>query len=296
MICHDHLRKATANGIRAFAAVTTQLVEEARQRHDCYPIATAALGRTMTGALLLAANLKTEESITIRVDGKGPLGAIIADARADGTVRGYVKNPHTDLPLRAGKLDVGGAVGVGELYITRFTGLKEPFTGSTPLVSGEVAEDITHYLYHSEQTPSTLSLGVLIKPDLSVASAGGLMIQALPGADDQALASIEANLAAMPLLSQFIAEGQDAETILQFVFAGLPATIYSSQNLAFQCSCSRDRVINALLSLGYAELSEVANDGKAELTCHFCNQKYHFTLQDLENLLETLKNESGPPV
>lgn len=291
MICHDHLRKATANGVRAFAAVTTQLVEEARLRHDCLPTATAALGRTMTGALILAANLKTDESITIRVDGKGPLGTIIADARADGTVRGYVKNPHTDLPLREGKLDVGKAVGTGELYITRFTGLREPFTGSTPLVSGEIAEDITHYLYHSEQTPSTLSLGVLIKPDLSVASAGGLMIQALPGADDQALASIEANLAVMPPLSQFIAEGQDAETILQFVFAGLPTTIYSSQNLAFQCSCSRDKVISALLSLGHVELAEIAKDGKAELTCHFCNQKYHFTYPDLADLLVSLQNK-----
>ncbi len=201
MILHDHLRRATASGVRAFAAITTGLTEEARRRHDCYPIAAAALGRTMTGALLLAANLKTKESLTIRIDGKGPLGTVIADAKADGTVRGYVKNPHVYLPLNAGKLDVGRAVGEGELYVTRFTGLKHPFTGSAPLITGEIAEDLTHYLYTSEQTPSTLSLGVLINPDLTVAAAGGFIIQALPGADDQVLAHIEANLSVMPSLS-----------------------------------------------------------------------------------------------
>ena len=290
MMVHDHLQRATANGVRAIAAITTQLTEEARRRHDCYPVATAALGRCMTGALLLAANLKTEETLTVRIDGKGPLGSILADARPDGMVRGYVKHPHVDIPLKNGKMDVGSAVGEGEIYVTRFTGLKEPFTGSTSLVSGEIAEDLTHYLYTSEQTPSTISLGVLINPDLSVAASGGLFIQALPGANDEDLLAIEANLAVMPPLSHFIAEGQPAEAILRFIFAGLSVTLYESQKVAFSCTCSRDRVIQALISLGYEELINIAQDGQAELSCHFCNEKYHFQKNELETLALDLRS------
>lgn len=284
MILRDHLQRATSNGVRAFAAITTQLTDEARRRHDCYPVAAAALGRCMTGALLLAANLKTEETMTIRIEGDGPIGSIVADAKADGTVRGYVEHPHIDLPLKDGKLDVGSAVGKGEIYVTRFTGLKEPFTGSTSLISGEIAEDLTHYLYTSEQIPSTISLGVLVNPDLTVAASGGLFIQALPGANDEDLLAIEANLAVMPPLSQFIAEGQPAEAILRFVFAGLPITLHESQEVTFRCTCSRERVTHTLISLGFEELKEIAQDGQAELSCHFCNEKYYFAKDELVTL------------
>ena len=289
MIINDHLQRATAAGIRAFAAITTKLTEEARRRHDCYPVVTAALGRCMTGAILMAANLKNDEALTIRIDGNGPLGTIIADARPDGTVRGYVKNASVDLPLQNGKLAVGQAVGEGEIYVTRFTGLKEPFTGSTALVSGEIAEDLTHYLYTSEQTPSTISLGVLINPDLTVAAAGGLFIQALPGSNDDDLAVIEANLAVMPPLSQFIAEGQTAEAVLRFVFAGLPVTVHDPQPLEFRCTCSKERVLNALISLGYDEVAAIAQDGQAELICHFCNEKYYITEEELNGLAASLQ-------
>lgn len=289
----DHLLRATANGVRAFVAVTTNLTEEARQRHDCYPIAAAALGRTMTGAMLLAANLKTDESISIRIDGDGPLGAVVADAWADGRVRGYVEEPHTDLPLHNGKLDVGQAVGAGHIYVTRFTGLKQPFTGSAELVSGEIAEDMTNYLYVSEQTPSTISLGVLVNPDLSVAAAGGLMVQALPGADDAALEQIESNLAALGPISQLIQQGMDGQAILQKIFAGMEVelNLYEPLELTFRCQCSRERVTTALISLGVEELTDILKDEQAELCCHFCAEKYQFNKEELEELIESIKQQ-----
>lgn len=289
----DHLLRATANGVRAFVAVTTNLTEEARRRHDCYPIAAAALGRTMTGAMLLAANLKTDESISIRIDGDGPLGAVVADAWADGRVRGYVEEPHTDLPLHNGKLDVGQAVGAGHIYVTRFTGLKQPFTGSAELVSGEIAEDMTNYLYVSEQTPSTISLGVLVNPDLSVAAAGGLMVQALPGADDAALEQIENNLAALGPISQLIQQGMNGQAILQKIFAGMEVelNLYEPLELAFRCQCSRERVTTALISLGVQELTDILKDEQAELCCHFCAEKYQFNKEELEELIESIKQQ-----
>lgn len=290
---HDHLLKATVPGVRAFAAVTTALVEEARRRHDCYPVAAAALGRTMTAALLLAANLKTDEYVTVRIAGDGPLGGVIADAHAAGTVRGYVNNPHVDLPLAGCKLDVGGAVGQGHIHVTRFTGLKQPFTGSVPLVSGEIAEDVANYLLVSEQTPSTVSLGVLVDTDCSVAAAGGLIVQAMPGADDEVLAKVEANLASMPTVSQLVHQGSDAAAILARAFAGLEITMFEPAKLAFNCQCSTERVENMLVSLGRQELSEMAAEGQAEVRCHFCGEKYHITGKRLKELMMLVGEKPG---
>ena len=286
---HDHLIRATAPGIRAFAAVTTTLVEEARRRHECFPVATAALGRTMTGALLMAANLKTAESLTVRISGDGPLGEIVADAAPDGSVRGYVRNPFVDLPLHNGKLDVGQAVGGGHIHITRFVGLKQPFTGSTALVSGEIAEDITHYLTVSEQTPSSVALGVLIAPDTTTLAAGGFFIQALPDAEEDALIKIEANLRQIPSVSHMIHSGQDAKGILETVFSGLPTTFYDVLDLRFNCQCSRERVQNMLISLGADELKAMTAEGQAEICCHFCNEKYQFNATELATILELLE-------
>lgn len=308
----DHLAKGTAAGVRAFAAVTTELVEEARRRHDCYPVAAAALGRTMTAALLLAANLKNDEAITIKVDGDGPLGKVVADASPRGYVRGYVANPYADLPLNNGKLAVGAAVGKGLINVTRFTyetsrftettqkevdgkllpfntgrftGLKQPFTGTVPLVSGEIAEDVANYLLVSEQTPSTVSLGVLVDTDFTVMAAGGLIVQAMPGADDEVLARVEANLAALPTVSQLVHQGADAASILAGVFTGLEYTTFAPMPLAFQCQCSTERVENMLVSLGRQELSEMAAEGRAEVRCHFCGEKYQIAGKRLKELL-----------
>jgi molecular chaperone Hsp33 len=287
----DHLIRATAQGIRAFAAVTTDLAEEARVRHNCYPVTAAALGRVMTGALLMAANLKTEESLTVRFSGDGPAGDIVADAYADGTVRGYVKNPRIDLPLRNSKLDVGGAVGKGQVYVTRFTGLKQPFTGSSELVSGEIAEDLTRYLAISEQTPSSLALGVLVEPDMKVSAAGGFLVQALPNVEDELLDTLEQNLAKLPPVSQLVHDGYDAKKIIQAVFAGLHINLYDEVPLKFNCQCSRERVKNMLISLGKQELSSLAEEGQAEIVCHFCAEKYQFNKAALEALIKTLDNK-----
>ena len=291
----DHIIKATTTGgVRAFAIVTTNLVEEARKRHDCYPIAAAGLGRTMTAALLLAANLKTNESITIRIAGDGPLGEIIADAHASGVVRGFVKNPHVDLPLRGTKLDVGTAVGNGQIYVTRFTGLKQPFTGSSELVSGEIAEDVANYLLVSEQTPSSIALGVLVQPALTVGAAGGFMIQALPNADDEVLSKIETNIAALPPVSQLISEGKDAAGIINMIFAELPVTLYEETPVEFKCPCSHERIQDVLISLGIDEIDDIIiTDGQAEICCHFCGEKYQFDKKDLEEVILLITEKSN---
>jgi molecular chaperone Hsp33 len=289
----DHITRATiVGGVRAFAAVTTTLVEEARKRHDCYPVAAAALGRAMTGALLLAANLKTDESITIRISGDGPLGEVVTDAHTNGEVRGYVKNPHVHLPLRDGKLDVGAAVGNGQLFVTRFTGLKQPFTGSAELVSGEIAEDITNYLYVSEQTPSTVALGVLVQPDMTVTAAGGFIVQALPNADDEVLSIIEKNISLLPPISQLISEGLDAAGIINRIFADLSVTIYEEAPLEFRCTCSYEKVQKVLISLGVEEINDIlVEDGQAEVCCPFCSAKYQFNKSNLEEIIDIIKRQ-----
>lgn len=281
----DQLIKATAaNGeVRAFAAVTTDVVAEAMRRHDCYPVAAAALGRTMTGALLLAANLKNKESVTIKFKGDGPLGTVTADATADGSVRGYVDHPHVNLPLNAlGKIDVGGGIGAGILSVTRFTGLKEPVTGSVDIVSGEIADDLINYLYTSEQTPSSIGLGVLVSPELKCLGAGGFFLQPLPGASDEVIDRIEENLRGISSVSYMVEEGLDAAGIIGRVLSGFgDVKILSATDLAFRCNCSKNYITDRLLTLGEADLRALRDDGTAEVKCHFCNEVYTFDSEDL---------------
>lgn len=284
----DYLIKATVPGVRAFCAVTTESVNEAVRRHDCYPIAAAALGRTMTASLLLAANLKTDECITVRIGGNGPLGEVVADAGANGIVRGTVREPHVDLPLKDGKLDVGGAIGLGLISVTRFTGMKQPFTGSAPLITGEIAEDLTNYLACSEQTPSSVGLGVLVDPDLSIKAAGGFFIQALPECEEETIAKVEENLKTIPPVSQMIADGLSPEQIVEKLFAGLPVTIYEPLNIEFGCQCSKERIGQVLISLGKEELESLVAEGSAEVCCHFCAEKYQFTKKELTDLLKAI--------
>ena len=194
-----------------------------------------------------------------------------------------------DLPLANGKLDVGGAVGQGHLHVTRFTGLKQPFTGSVPLVSGEIGEDVANYLLISEQTPSTLAVGVLVNPDLTVAAAGGFLVQAMPGAEDAVLAVIEENLSALPPISQLIKQGGDATAILERIFAGLPVTIFASSEVTFYCHCSSERVEDMLISLGKEELADMVREGRAEVRCHFCGEKYEIHGERLEELYDLLE-------
>lgn len=286
----DILVRATADNarVRALVVISTDLVEEARKRHDCFPVAAAALGRTLTGALLLGATLKTNERITLRIVGDGPLGGVIVDTDGTGSVRGYVKNPHVDIPSKNGKLDVGGAVGKGFLHVTRDTGLKEPYTGTAPLISGEIAEDITHYLYTSEQTPSTVALGVLVNPDYSVQAAGGFMVQALPGADDETLTQLEENLSKLPPVSMLVSAGENAEDILHRLFEGLSWQILSEENICYNCGCTKERFADAFILLGEQELQEIYQEEQAEARCHFCNELYHFSKEELKEMLDKL--------
>ena len=282
----DHLLRATAEGVRSFAAITTDLVSDAARRHDCYPIAAAALGRTITGALLFAANLKNEEAVTIKIAGDGPLGRIVADAVPEGFARGFVDNPHVDLPLNAkGKIDVAGGVGRnGVVSVTRFTGLEHDVSGSCELISGEIAEDLTNYLFVSEQTPSSVGLGVLVDTDLSVRAAGGFLVQPLPAVSDAVLDRLEQNLKSMRSVTELIDGGLDARGIISTVFEGLDVNFMTETPLAFRCQCSRERVESTLMSLNAGDRRSLIEDGHAEVVCQFCGEKYQFTVDDLQKL------------
>lgn len=274
--------------VRALVVISTDVVEEARRCHDCYPVAAAALGRTLSAALLLGATLKESERLTLRIVGDGPLGSITVDTDGKGNVRGYVRNPHIELLCKNGKLDVGGAVGVGFLHLTREIGLKEPYTGTAPLISGEIAEDITNYLFASEQVPSTCALGVLINPDYSVQAAGGFLVQALPGATDETLERLETNLLAMPPISTLIHAGKTVDDILALLFNGMPWHVLAEEGVLFNCGCSRQRFADAFICLGKQELQEMQAEGQAEARCHFCNKTYYFTKDDLQELIKQI--------
>ena len=291
----DHLVKAVADGVRVYAAVTTNLVNEAIRRHDCYPVAAAALGRTMTGALLLAANLKNEEALTVSFSGHGPLGKVTADATPEGYVRGYVDEPHVNLPLNAkGKIDVGGGVGTdGTVTVTRFTGLKNPVTGSTAITNGEIADDLTKYLYVSEQTPSSVGLGVLIDRDFHCIGAGGFIIQPLPEADDAVIGRLEENLSNVTSVSHFVEQGCDARAIIASLLTGFEVDYLTTTDLAFRCPCSKARISEVLLSLGERDLETLARDGHAEVCCHFCGEKHQFSGEELETLLSHARKRNA---
>ena len=283
----DKLVKAITKGVRVYAAVTTDLVNEAIRRHDCYPVAAAALGRTMTGALLLAANLKNKEALTVNIRGNGPLKNITADAVPEGFVRGYVADPHVELPLNdKGKLDVGGGVGQGLVTVTRFTGLREPMRGSSEIVTGEIAEDLTNYLYVSEQTPSSIGLGVLVDTDFSAKAAGGFMIQPMPDADEEIISRLEANLQKLRPVTTMIDEGKDAKEIILEIMSGFDMEFLTTTDLAFKCQCSKERLEDVLLNLNHDDMESLIADGQAEVCCHFCGEKYHFTKEELQHLLK----------
>ncbi|MBQ2010336.1 MAG: Hsp33 family molecular chaperone HslO [Selenomonadaceae bacterium] len=283
----DKLVKAITKGVRVYAAVTTDLVNEAIRRHDCYPVAAAALGRTMTGALLLAANLKNKEALTVNIRGDGPLKNITADAVPEGFVRGYVADPHVELPLNdRGKLDVGGGVGQGLVTVTRFTGLREPMRGSSEIVTGEIAEDLTNYLYVSEQTPSSIGLGVLVDTDFSAKAAGGFIIQPMPDADEETISRLEENLQKLRPVTTMIDEGKDAREIILEIMNGFEMEFLTTTDLAFRCQCSKERLEDVLLNLNHDDMESLIADGQAEVCCHFCGEKYHFSREELQHLLK----------
>lgn len=285
----DYLIRGTAleGKVRAFAVQTNVLTEELSQRHQTSPTATAALGRTVAAGLLIGAMLKGEEHLIIQVKGDGPIGQIVVDANAKGEVRGYVDNPLVDPPLKEnGKLDVAAAVGTdGFLYITKDLGLKEPYKGSVPLISGELAEDFTYYFAKSEQTPSAVALGVLVNTDHSILASGGFVIQLLPGLTDDEISSIEDMLARIPSFTSMLGGGLNLEEILQTVLPSFRKL--DEMDVMFRCKCSRERVESTLISLGKSELQEILDEeGFAEVVCHFCNEAYRYDEEDLKRMIE----------
>ncbi|MGM8213021.1 Hsp33 family molecular chaperone HslO [Virgibacillus sp. W0430] len=285
----DYLIKTTAYAgmVRAYACVSTQMVKEAQRRQDTWATASAALGRTLTISALMGAMLKNEHSLTIKVEGNGPIGAIISEANAKGEVRGYVINPHVDFELNEkGKLDVRRAVGTeGYISVVKDLGLKDYFTGQVPIVSGEISEDFTYYFANSEQVPSAVGAGVLVNPDHTVLAAGGFIVQLMPGATDDVITSLEKQIEQFPAISTLIEKGYTPEQMLELLFKDEEVIVHEQAPVVFRCKCSKERVENAIIGLGAAEIEKmIKEDHGAEATCHFCNEVYQLTEKELEAL------------
>jgi molecular chaperone Hsp33 len=295
----DQLIRATAadGGIRAVGVITTRLTEEARNRHQLSYVATAALGRTMSAGLLLVSSMKRSESrVNIRIKGNGPLGGILVDAGLDGTVRGYVDNPEVELPPNAkGKLDVGGAVGHdGYLYVVRDVGYGYPYSSTVELVSGEIGEDLTHYLVRSEQTPSALMLGVFVGAE-GVTASGGLLLQVMPkAATDEALVeTLASRVESLKGFTPLLRAGKTLPDIFQELLGDMGLTIFPERQIVrFHCGCSSERMLGALKMLGAEELQDmIEKDDGAEATCHFCNEVYTASAEQLADLIVELREQ-----
>jgi len=292
----DHLIQATnpAATLRMIAGVTTRLVDEVCRRHQTSPTASAALGRTLTGALLFGRTFKNLEYVTLRFDCEGPIRGIVAEANAHGTVRGYVRRPLADAPSTPeGKLDVKSIVGAGMLHVIREAGSemgisREPYSGSVPIVSGEIAEDLAHYLATSEQIHSAVALGVFLEgEEPRVTAAGGYLIQVLPGADEEELADLEARLREAPHVTHAIRRGANAEELLREALGDFPLTVLAEHPVSFYCKCSYERAIRIVTALGPEEVADMLEkDRGAELTCHYCSEVYLLDEEALRSILD----------
>ncbi len=287
----DYIVRATAANaqIRAFAATTRDLVETARKAHDTSPVVSAALGRLMTGGVMMGAMLKGDKDLlTLQVSGDGPLKGMTVTADSKGNVKGYANEPQVMLPPNGGgKLDVGGAVGQGLLRVIKDMGLKEPYVGQTVLQTGEIAEDLTYYFATSEQVPSSVGLGVLMEKDNTVKQAGGFIIQLMPFTDDQVIASLERNLAEFTSVTQVLDEGKTPEEMLGLLLKGLDLEITDTMPAQFYCNCDKKRVEKAIISIGKKDIQDMISDNKSiEVNCHFCNTSYTFSVEELKELLK----------
>jgi molecular chaperone Hsp33 len=295
----DKLIHGTAAGesIRFMAAITTDTVTEAVRRHQTSPTVAAAFGRVMTGTLLLGASLKEFDRLSVKIEASGAVGGIVAETNKEGTVRGYVRNPRVDIPIKQnGKFDVSGIIGSGTFYVIRESGYdiglyREPYVGSVPIVSGEIAEDFAFYLAKSEQIPSAVLLGVLLQNSPSyVTASGGLIVQMMPGAGEKVISEIEKNIQSAPHLTSIIREGASVNELLQMALGRIDFSILEEKNVAFSCNCSFERAVSLISSLGKTEVEAMlAEDQGAVMTCGFCNETYRL---DEENLREILETES----
>lgn len=279
----DTLTIATAEGVRIYAITTKNLVQEAADRHHTSHLATAALGRAMSGALMLAATMKDGERILLKLKGDGPMGEVVAEAQGT-SVRGYVGEPDVFMPLKNGKLDIGGALGQGTITLTRYLQNGESFTGHAELADGEIATDITNYLYMSEQTPSSVALGVLVDKDGKVLAAGGHFIQAMPGCDEEVLEKLGNNVAVTPYVTQLLELGYTPEKIIEVLARGLEFDIKESKPVKFSCGCSKDKILNMLAALSKDDIDYLTEQPDTEVHCQYCNKVYHFTSEELKQL------------
>lgn len=274
--------------IRAFAATTKNLVEEMRSLHNTSPVVSAALGRLLTGGAMMGAIMKGENDLlTLQIKGDGPIGGMTVTADAHRNVKGYANEAQVILPANAaGKLDVGSAVGKGILRVVKDMGLKEPYVGQTILQTGEIAEDLTYYFAVSEQTPSSVGLGVFMEKNNTVKQAGGFILQLMPYAEESVITRLEDNLRQFPSVTAALEAGKNPEQMLEALLDGLPMEIVDTMDVQYRCDCSKQRVERAMISLGKKELEEMIAEGKeVEAGCQFCNQKYKFTVEELERLI-----------
>lgn len=287
----DYIIRATAadNQIRAFAATTRELVEEARKAHDTSPVATAALGRLMSAGVMMGVMMKGEKDLlTLQVKGDGPIKGITVTADSAGRVKGYVGNPGVMLPPNAkGKLDVSGAVGRGMLNVIKDMGLKEPYVGQTVLQTGEIAEDLTYYFATSEQVPSSVGLGVLMNRDNTVRQAGGFIIQLMPFTDEAVIDALEKKIAEVSSVTSMLDAGKTPEDILEELLGDFGLEVNEKLPASFYCNCSHERVRKAIISIGRKDIQEMIDDNKPiEVNCHFCNKNYTFEVEELKEILK----------
>lgn len=291
---NDYIIRATAanDQIRAFAAVTTEMVETAREHHNTSPVATAALGRLLTAGAMMGSMMKGEKDVlTLQIKAGGPLQGITVTADSQGNVKGYVGNPDVCIPANSkGKLDVAGAVGPGFLTVIKDMGLKEPYSGQVMLQTCEIAEDLTYYFATSEQVPSAVGLGVLMNKNNTVRQAGGFIVQLMPFAEEEVISRLEQNVQKINSVTNLLEEGHTPESLLEKVLEGFEMQINEKMDTRFHCNCSKERVAKALISIGRKELNEMIQEGKPiEMNCHFCNTNYTFTVEELKEILRKCK-------
>ena len=291
---NDYIIRATAanDQIRAFAAVTTQMVENAREHHNTSPVATAALGRLLTAGAMMGSMMKGEKDVlTLQIKAGGPLQGITVTADSQGNVKGYVGNPDVCIPANSkGKLDVAGAVGPGFLNVIKDMGLKEPYSGQVMLQTCEIAEDLTYYFATSEQVPSAVGLGVLMNKNNTVRQAGGFIVQLMPFAEEEVISRLEQNVQKINSVTSLLEEGHTPESLLEKVLEGFDMQINEKTDTRFHCNCTRERVEKALISIGRKELNEMIQEGKPiEMNCHFCNTNYTFTVEEMKEIMRKCK-------
>lgn len=286
----DYIVRATAGNaqIRAFAATTKELVETARQHHNTSPVATAALGRLLTGGAMMGSMMKNPTDVlTIQIKCSGPIGGLTVTGDASGKMKGYVDNPDAILPPKNGKLDVGGALGQGVMTVIKDMGLKEPYSGQTILQTGEIAEDLTYYFATSEQVPSSVGLGVLMEKDNTVRCAGGFIVQVMPFIEESVLCKLEENISNIQSVTSMLDAGYTPEMILEKVLEGLDVEFTDSVPTEFYCNCSKERIEKAIISVGKKDIQDMIEDGESiEVKCHFCDTAYEFTVDELKGLLK----------